>query len=84
MTKEKIYQIVKNTIVEILPGIQVEGIRIEESLKDIGANSIDRMDIVVRIIEIIGINIPLVEFAKVTNIQGLVDILYEKKMSGLK
>jgi polyketide biosynthesis acyl carrier protein len=49
--------------------------------KDLGANSIDRMDIVTQTMEDLAIKIPLVELAKVQNIQELVDLLYEQKSS---
>ena len=77
MTKEKVFQVIKDSIVEILPEILPNQIEISLSLKDLGANSIDRMDIVIKSMESLRLKIPLVELAKVDNIQGLVDLLYE-------
>ncbi|MDR3602272.1 MAG: acyl carrier protein [Desulfosporosinus sp.] len=78
MLKENVFQVIKSSIVEILPEISTNQIVISVSLQDLGANSIDRMDIIIKSMERLGVKIPLVELAKVNNIQGLVDILYEK------
>lgn len=78
MSKEQVFQIVKNNIIEFLPEILPNQIELTVSLKDLGANSIDRMDIVIKSMETLGLKIPLVEFGKLHNIQGLVDLLYER------
>lgn len=83
MTKESIFQLVKDNIVTILPHLSTADIKREESLRDLGANSIDRMDIIVQVMEALKIKIPLIEFSRANNIQGLVDLLHEKKTSGL-
>jgi|LSQX01.2.fsa_nt_gb polyketide biosynthesis acyl carrier protein len=80
MTKENVFEVVKESIIEILPDISDGDILIEKSLKDLGANSIDRMDVVVQSMETLGIKIPMLEFGNIKNIQGLVDLLYEKKV----
>lgn len=74
-----VFDVVKKSILEILPDIEANDIIIEESLKNLGANSIDRMDIVINSMEALEIKVPLVEFGNAKNIQGLVDVLYEKK-----
>jgi len=81
MTKNEIFQIVKKNTLEILPKVSEEMITIEQRLKDLGANSIDRMDIVTQTMEDLAIKIPAVELAQVQNIQELVDLLYEKNNS---
>ncbi|WP_024834504.1 acyl carrier protein [Ruminiclostridium josui] len=80
MTKQEIFCIIKENILEILPDLPEESITIEESLKNLGANSIDRMDIIVDTIERLQLKIPLVEFGMLKNIGEIVDLLYEKKM----
>ncbi len=79
MTKEAIFDVIKQNVLYVLPDIAVEDIRIEESLRDLGANSIDRMEIVVKTLEKLALKVPLVEFGFVQNLQGLVDLLHEKK-----
>ncbi len=81
MDKNEIFLIMKEIIAEILPDIDLEQITKADSLKEIGANSIDRMDIIIGLMEKLGLKIPLVEFGQLKNIQGIVDLLYSKKVS---
>ena len=77
MSKEHVYEVVKNVIMEVLPDLESELISIEKNLKELGANSIDRMEVVTMSMEELGMKIPLMSFAQVSNIQGLVDVLTE-------
>ena len=77
MSKEHVFEAVKNVIVEILPDVNTDTISIEKQLKDLGANSIDRMEIVTKSMQALEIKIPLMSFAGVSNIEGLVEVLTE-------
>lgn len=75
-TKDEVFEIVKNNILEILPKVQPDMISIEKSLVDLGANSVDRMEVVTLSMADLGVKIPLLSFAGVSNIEGLVDVLF--------
>lgn len=75
MSKQHVFEVVKNTIIEVLPDVDQENISIEKQLKDIGANSIDRMEIVTMSMRALDIKIPLMSFAGVSNIEAMVDVL---------
>lgn len=77
MTKEQVFETVKGVIVEVLPQVEKENITIEKQLKELGANSIDRMEIVTMSMRELDLKIPLMSFAGVGNIEGLVDVLAE-------
>jgi len=77
MTKKHVYEVVKSVITEVLPDIEPELIALEKSLRDLGANSIDRMEVVTMSMQELGVKIPLISFAQVANIEGLVDVLTE-------
>jgi polyketide biosynthesis acyl carrier protein len=77
MPKEHVYEVVKTVIMEVLPSVKSEQISIEKNLKELGANSIDRMEVVTMSMEELGLKIPLMSFAQVSNIEGLVDVLTE-------
>lgn len=79
MTKEKIFDVVKKNVLEILPDLSPELITIDGRLKDLGANSIDRMEIVTQTLEDLELVIPLVELGGVGNLRELVDLLDAKK-----
>jgi polyketide biosynthesis acyl carrier protein len=49
----------------------------EQSLKDdLGANSIDRMDIIVQSMNDLKVKIPMIEFGRLKNIEGIVEVLF--------
>lgn len=73
-TKENIIVSLKQVIKETLPHLEAEKISTAGRLADLGANSIDRAEIAIRTMESLGLKIPLIEFAKVTNIDGLIDL----------
>jgi polyketide biosynthesis acyl carrier protein len=77
VTKDQIFEVIKKNVLYVLPDLPAEAIRVEESLKDLGANSVDRMDIVMESMEALQLKIPLTHLAQVKNIQGLVDLFYE-------
>lgn len=76
MSREEVVASVKKCISEIMDIPEGE-ISTSESLKDMGANSIDRMDIIVMAMEEVGLKIPMMDFAKLKNIDGIIDVLYE-------
>jgi polyketide biosynthesis acyl carrier protein len=77
MPKEHVYKVVKNAILEVLPHERSELISIKKNLKGLGANLIDRLEVVMMSMEKLGLNIPLIGFAEVNNIESLVDVLTE-------
>jgi polyketide biosynthesis acyl carrier protein len=77
VTPENVFQTVRKVTLEVLPFLSPEQVTMEKSLKDLGANSIDRMEVVTRSLEMLGLDIPLVEFAKVKDLRGLVEVLHQ-------
>ena len=76
MIEDEIFEIIKKNTVNIVVGVKPEIITIEKKLKDVGADSIDRADILAKTIEDLGIKIPLVELGKAKVIKDIVDILH--------
>ncbi len=77
MSKEYVFEAVKKVILEVLPHVEPEIITIDKQLKDVGANSIDRMEIVTMSMQALELKLSLMSFAGVSNIEGLVDVLEE-------
>ena len=78
LNKNEVFEVIKQKIVKVLPGISKEQVDIGKSLSELGANSIDRMEVVVLSMESIGIKFPLVELAEIKNLEGLVEFFYNK------
>ena len=79
MTNKEIFQILLEHVKEILAGLENYDFKGSDSLKDLGANSIDRAEIINMTMESINLDIPRIELFGAKNIGELVDILYEKK-----
>mgnify|MGYP001545262012 CR=1 FL=1 len=80
MTKDEIFNLVKKNILEVLPDIDESIIVPEKHLRDLGANSVDRMEIITMTMEDLNINIPLLEFGKVKNMDELCSVLLNEKV----
>ncbi|SFR72314.1 phosphopantetheine-binding protein [Anaeromicropila populeti] len=78
MSKEEIYQILKSNIILILDEVPEEDILIHKSIKELGGNSIDRVEIVTITSEDLNVRIPAEELGSVKNIEDLVNKFYEK------
>ncbi|EMB61668.1 acyl carrier protein [Streptococcus mutans] len=78
MSKKEIFKVMKELIYEYLPELEGRDIVITDSLKSLGANSIDRMDIIVDTMEKISLKVPMVEFGGLKNIEEIIDVMYSK------
>ncbi|MBP2857480.1 MULTISPECIES: acyl carrier protein [Dickeya] len=77
-SKEDIFNIIVHNLLEILPYLDASTITPEQSMKDVGANSIDRADVLLASMETLDIIFPLHEAGDLKNIGELVDFLYAK------
>ena len=78
MTRADIFQMIKQNLLEVLPELDPSRIEEDKSMKDLGANSIDRADVVIRTMEQLGVKLKISELAEVKNLGGLADALFEK------
>jgi polyketide biosynthesis acyl carrier protein len=73
--KETIARMVRETISSILPNLPAEAISGNRSLKDLGADSVDRVEIILSIMNRLGLDEPMSNFSNIPNIDELVDYL---------
>ncbi|MFC9712837.1 acyl carrier protein [Paenibacillus sp. NPDC056933] len=81
MNKQDIFKIIVNHVCEILPELEQHEFQQDDQLVNLGANSIDRAEIVAMTMESLSLNIPRVELASARNIGELAEIVYEKYTS---
>ena len=79
MNKEEIFKLIAEHTKEVVFELEEHDFKIEESLKALGANSIDRSEIIMMTLESMELNAPLVDMAKAANIEELVNILHDKQ-----
>ncbi|AHZ14672.1 MULTISPECIES: acyl carrier protein [Bacillus] len=75
MNRKEIFEVFKQNIYEVVPEIEGVKITIEDSLQDLGANSIDRAEIIMSTLESVKVSIPMVEFGKLKTIREIIEII---------
>ena len=78
MNIEEVFAIVTRHAREVVPALEGHPFRPGESLKELGANSIDRSEIVMMTLDSLSLKIPLVETVKASNIGELVSLLHAR------
>ncbi|MCG7409128.1 acyl carrier protein [Paenibacillus sp. ACRRX] len=78
MNKDLIFNIVINHSRELLPELEGHKFQYTDRLTDLGANSVDRAEIVMMTMESLSLHIPRVELFGASNIGELVDLIYDK------
>jgi len=77
MDKESIFEVIKASVRRVLGDVADDEIAAHKSLVDLGANSVDRVEVAMYSMEQLDLKIPRMELSQARNIQGLVDILYK-------
>ncbi|MBO3744809.1 hypothetical protein J5X84_01925 [Streptosporangiaceae bacterium NEAU-GS5] len=75
MTREDVELVVHKEITQILPKAEIRG---DVHLKDLGADSVDRVEILLAILQELRVSLPLSRFSDIPDIDRLVDFLAER------
>ncbi|MFC6082815.1 phosphopantetheine-binding protein [Sphaerisporangium aureirubrum] len=75
MNEDVIFEAVKRNVLEVLPDLDPSQVVMGGTLTDLGANSVDRADVVTMTMEDLGLTIPIAEFQEVHDIASLVALL---------
>jgi polyketide biosynthesis acyl carrier protein len=75
MNEDVIFETVKRNVLEVLPDLEPGQVTMGGTLTDLGANSVDRADVVTMTMEDLGVTIPIAEFQEVHDIASLVALL---------
>jgi polyketide biosynthesis acyl carrier protein len=81
MDKSHVFDVIVRCTREVLPDLESHEFRPEERLADLGANSIDRAEIVVLVLEALSLRVPRTEVFGPNNIGELADLLHIKTHS---
>lgn len=76
MEREHILAVVRKYLANAVDGIAANDIDPSRSMKDFGANSLDMVEVVSASMRELKVKIPRAELSKLTNIDGLVDLLH--------
>lgn len=78
MNEEDILRVIIGNVRDVIPDLKGRNLVPQDSLKDLGANSTDRSEIVMLTLEALSLQIPLVETFGPANIGELSRLLHEK------
>ena len=78
LTKSEIFAVIRDNLLDILTNVSPADVRPDVSMRNLGANSVDRVDVIVKSMADLSLKIPLIELGNVGNIGELVDVFYEK------
>lgn len=78
MTLEEIFATIVGHTREILPGLDDHAFQFTDSLRELGANSIDRSEVVMLTLESLSLKAPMIEFAKAENMGELATLLHAR------
>ncbi len=80
MTQEEIFEVLKKNILDQLEDeVEEKNIDIEKSMFDLGANSLDIVEIVTNTMREIKVKIPRDELAEIQTMKGLVEAMTKYK-----
>jgi acyl carrier protein len=77
MTRESVLDVVTKHLAEVVGDLDADRIDPVKSMKDMGANSLDIVEVVSCAMRELKVKVPRSELSKLTNIEGLVNLLYE-------
>ena len=78
MNKEKVFELIINHSREVVPKLEEHEFQPSDRLSDLGANSVDRADILMLTMESLCLQIPRVELFGANNIGELADLVHQK------
>lgn len=74
-TGDPVFEAVRGSVLEVLPELDAGDVSLDGTLTDLGANSVDRADVVTMSMERLGVTVPVYEFQGVHDIRSLVELL---------
>lgn len=77
-TKDEIFTILRRCVLAVLPELEGRNITPQDSLKELGANSIDRAEIIIQTLANLDLKIPLLALGAARNMSELVNLMHEK------
>lgn len=77
-SRSDLLAVVFESVREILPTVEPDQLRPDVHLRDLGADSVDRVEIITTVLDRLGVDEPLASFTDLTNIDDMVDLLYRR------
>jgi len=82
--REEIASVVRKNLIDVVGGLTESELDMSRSMKDFGANSLDIVEVVSLTMRELKVKVPRSELSKLTNMDGLTDLLYASLQQKLK
>ena len=79
---QRIFEVIKSNLLSVVVDLNPDEVTIEKSMTELGANSVDRVEVVMYSTEALGLKISPAELHGASNLAGLVEILKRHAASG--
>ena len=76
MEREEVASVVRKHLAAVVGDIKASDIDMSRSMKDLGATSLDMVEVVSLTMRELKVKVPRFELGKLTNMDGLVDLLH--------
>ena len=76
MEREQVASVFRKHLIDVVGDLQPSDIDMRRSMKEFGANSLDIVEVVSCAMRELKVKVPRSELGKLTNMDGLVDLLY--------
>ena len=76
VTRDQVLLVVKKHVLATVDGLSDAAFDPSKSMKDLGANSLDMVEVVSCAMRELKVKVPRSELSKLTNVDGLVDLLH--------
>jgi polyketide biosynthesis acyl carrier protein len=80
MTRDEVFAVVARNILQVVPDITEDDIQPGRSMAELGASSLDRLDVVLTAQADLRITVRTEDLAEVRDIGALVEILYQQSV----
>jgi len=77
--RDGVARLVVEVVTEILPAVAPAEVTGHRHLKDLGADSVDRVEIIGSLLDRLGLNEPLSRFAGLPDLDAVIDLLHERR-----
>jgi acyl carrier protein len=74
--RKEIASVVRKHVAAVIGDVEPSGIDMSRSMKDFGATSLDMVEVVSLAMRELNVKVPRSELGKLTNMDGLVDLLH--------
>lgn len=76
--RDTVARLVTEVVLDVLPALPEDQVMGSRHLRDLGADSVDRVEIIVGVLHRLGLKEPLSSFGDLPDLDAMIDLLHER------